>query len=85
MASILGGLNTSVDPELYLAAGNTNAVCLLGSRWNMLLGVQQGHAYGCTVTFAAQTTVFKRARDPDDPSTWVVEIKCHAYMIDEYR
>ncbi|KAJ5204380.1 bacteriodes thetaiotaomicron symbiotic chitinase, partial [Penicillium cinerascens] len=72
MAYILGGLNTWGNPDLYLT-GDTNAVCAIGSRWNPLLGIQQGIGYGCSVTFAAQTTVFKRAQDPDDPSTWVVE------------
>lgn len=85
MAYILGGLNLWGNPELYLSPTTKNAVCLLGSWYNPLLGIDEGRAYGCDVTFAAQTTLFKRAQDPDDPSTWVVESKCHAYRIDGYR
>ncbi|KAL3703111.1 hypothetical protein TMatcc_010299 [Talaromyces marneffei ATCC 18224] len=73
MAYILGGLNLWGNPELYLSPTTRNAVCLLGSWYNPLLGINEGRAYGCDVTFAAQTTLFKRAQDPDDPSTWVVE------------
>ncbi len=75
MAYILGGLNTWGNPDVRLSPMASNAVCAIGAAWNALLNINQGRGYGCTVTFAAQTSVFKRAQDPDDPTTWVVESK----------
>ena len=83
IAYVLGGLNTWGNPDLYLPSGD-NAVCSVGAKWNALLNINEVRGYGCQVTFAAQTTVFKRAQDPDDPSTWVIESKSHPYRIDGY-
>lgn len=85
MAYILGGLNLWGNPDLFLTADSSNAVCLLGLKFNPLLGIQERTAYGCEVTFAPQTTLFKRSQDPDDPSTWVVESKCSANRIIKNR
>ncbi|KAL4924010.1 uncharacterized protein BDV17DRAFT_295821 [Aspergillus undulatus] len=73
LVHLLGGLNDWGNPELYLPASNLNAVCLIGARFNVLTNTNVLRGYGCKVTFAPQSVLYKRGLDPTNANDWIIE------------
>jgi hypothetical protein len=81
LSTVIGGLNDWGNPDLMLPSTVQNAVCSGGTKWNLLNLAYEPYAFACSVTFASQTTVFKRGLDPEDPQNWVVQSKFKHQML----